>query len=164
VPIRKNAILCTIFMPSYGGGGGRTSKTDAQRSLCDMNIDVLCICNIIFLNMYSMKCWFRKVVLPNDIVEFQLPSHRKYKSTEAFMFSGGLSVYWILYRGEADAIIIIIIYQKWQVDVGCTYTVVLEQCPIADSCSGLPKNGTLLAQLRRQLSASNKNLLSESYL
>jgi hypothetical protein len=101
-------------MLSYGKK--RTSKTDAQR-LCDMNIDVLRICNIIFRNMYSVKCWFRKVVLSNGIVEFKLPSHRKNKSTEAFMFSGGLSVYWILYRGEADAIVIIIIiiiimYQK----------------------------------------------------
>jgi len=96
------------------------------------------ICNIIFRNMYRVKCWFRKVVLCKDTVEFKLPSHRKNKSTEAFMFSGGLSVYWILYRGEANAIIIIIImYQKWQVRFGYTYTVVLEQCPIADYCGGL---------------------------
>jgi len=31
-------------------------KKDAQRSLCDMNIDILRICNVIFCNMYSVKC------------------------------------------------------------------------------------------------------------
>ena len=78
------------------------------------------MCNVIFRNMYSVKYMIQKGGTLY-IVEVKLPSHRKSNSTEAFMFSGGLPVYWILYSGEADGggggIIIITKNGMWRLGI-----------------------------------------------
>ena len=58
-----------------------------------MKIDTLHICNVICRNIDSIKCMIQKGGAYNDVVEVKLSSHRKYKSADTFMVSGGLPVY-----------------------------------------------------------------------